>query len=124
MAAPTFKHEADDVQASIAEMAVARASRPPFQDIIRFAQILEDLILEPERWDVEIVFSDFIILSTAFEPEGLLAEAISQSGRQPNVHHLSWFKRMKITRSGEVHLGVYQNKEGIDTWTSLYGGEE
>lgn len=119
MAAPTFKHEADDVQASIAEMAVARASRPPFQDIIKFAQLLEELLLLPRWWD-----KDFIILSTAFEPEGLLAEAIRQSGRQPNVHHLSWFKRMKVTRSGEVHLSVYQNKEGVDTWTDLYGGEQ
>ena len=119
MAAPTFKHEADDVQASIAEMAVAQASRPPFQDIIRFAQILEELIIDPGWWD-----SDFIILSTAFEPKGLLAEAINQSGRQPNVHQLSWFKRMKVTLSGEVHLSVYQNKEGVDTWTALYGGEQ
>ena len=118
MAAPTFKHEADDVQASIAEMAVARASRPPFQDVISFAQLLEELLLDPVWW-----CDDKVILNTAFEPKGILAEAIRQSGRQPNVHHLSWFKRMKITFSGEVYLSMYINKEGVDTWTALYGGE-
>ena len=91
MAAPTFKHEADDVQASIAEMAVAKATRPAPQEIITFANQLEQLILHPP-WEEDL---DHIILTTKYEPEGILAAAIRQSGRTPNVHHLSWFKRIR-----------------------------
>lgn len=97
MTNPTFAHTAEDPQAQIAEMAVSRASRPSRQEIIRFALILEDLIREELSWN------DELILETNYEPIGLLGEAIRKSGRTPNVHHLSWFKRMKINSEGSIY---------------------
>lgn len=120
MAAPVFTHEADDVQASIAEMAVAKATRPAPQEIIAFAKILEQAILYSDQWTPE---NEFIILSTKYEPEGLLAEAMRQSGRTPNVHHLSWFKRMKITRDGVVYISKYQDSKGVESWMVIHGEE-
>ena len=119
MAAPVFTHQADDVQASIAEMAVAKATRPAPQEIIAFANILEQLILHPV-WEDDL---EFIILSTKYEPEGLLAGAIRQSGRTPNVHHLSWFKRMKITRDGVVYISKFQDSKGSESWMIIHGEE-
>lgn len=120
MAAPIFAHQADDVQASIAEMAVAKATRPSPQEIIAFATALEGLVPNTHCVDGE----DFIILSTKFEPEGLLAEAIKQSGRTPNVHHLSWFKRMKITQDGRVYISKFQDSKGSESWMLIHGEAE
>ena len=119
MAAPIFAHQADDVQATIAEMAVAKATRPSPQEIIAFATALEGLIPNAHCVDGE----NFVILSTKFEPEGLLAEAIRQSGRTPNVHHLSWFKRMKITQGGRVYISKFQESKGAESWMVINGGE-
>ncbi len=120
MAAPIFAHQADDVQATIAEMAVAKATRPSPQEIIAFANKLEELIPFAYCDDGE----NFIILSTKYEPEGLLAEAMRQSGRTPNVHHLSWFKRMKITRDGVVYISKFQDSKGSESWMIIHGETE
>lgn len=115
MAAPTFEHDEDDAQARIAEMAVSRASRPSPQEIVTFAISLKEILVDAlidNLWES-------VTLTTDYEPKGLLADAIRVSGRTPNVHHLSWFKTMKITREGEVRWKV-----GKDSWTILTGGKQ
>lgn len=114
MAAPTFEHAADDVQARIAEMAVTRASRPTYPEIITFAFRLKEILVDAlidNQWDE-------LTLKTEYEPKGLLGDAVRSSGRTPNVHHLSWFTKIKITREGVVMQG-----RGKDSWTIIYGGE-